>query len=118
MSKLPRVMHQTRIIIDRGEKYQNSKEKKNNNQQPNQGRDALEFIEDFQVIWVRLNSLSRCQKAKKGNLNRRGWKMGKEKCQRFLFKRRLKIRENYVVLGSGRRVEPAVKRIVCQHQRE
>lgn len=67
MSKLPRLMHQTRIIIDRGEKYQNSKGKKNN--QPNQGRDALEFIEDFQVIWVRLNSLSRCQKAKKGNLN-------------------------------------------------
>lgn len=110
-----------RIITDRGEKSQSSKEKKT---QPKkltkntQGRDALEFIVHFQVIWVRINSPSMCQKAKKGTWTQRGWKMGKEKCQRFLLNQRLKIRENYVVLGSGKTVEQAVKRIVCQHQRE
>lgn len=31
-----------------------------------QGRAALEFIVHCQVIWARLNSLSRCEKAKKG----------------------------------------------------
>ena len=90
------MIDQISIIID-----MSSKERGNlNTVRKKQARNALTFIIYFQVIWARLNSLNRWEKAENAastNLGR--IENGQEKCQRFLLKRRLKIQRELCGVG-------------------